>query len=386
MTHAILRGFDFPAIDAGEQFRFCNPLVSFEESESASIYFVRDLDWTSGRDDRAHWFTPLDTDEIETFATLVPRTMLQIRPGNGIVLIGERIIAAAQSLEIALETDADDAERILFKEFTGHSGTRYRIGVADTDSYRKLAKRLTDKAASIFDDELQATAAAQLSERAETALFLLRKCGFSLPTVTAIRQLAAARVTRHWDRHRRLLIRFSRELKATEGDLDDRVDRHLRHIKDAGASPSRPTAPELPGKFLLEELVGIYVTSEKNRPANSPHRELLRTTRTPAEKGTMDRRRPRTMLLDRMKNPVAPAQSSGLDLLDTSYGIRFLGRVAKMDFPNSEIPFAKNMYFKDQNTQYFEHHAMHIEKHNSGQIVSQGAPSPSAGGHMKWMP
>ena len=363
MTNAILRGFDFPAIDAGEQLRFCNPLVSFEESESASIYFVRDLDWSSGSDDRARWFTPLDTDEVETFATLVPRTMLQIRPGDGIVLIGERIIAATRSLEIALETDADDAERVFFKEFTGHSGTRYRIGVADTDSYRKLVKRLTDKAASIFDDELQATAAAQLSESAETALFLLRKCGFSLPTVTAIRQLAAARVTRHWDRHRRLLIRFSRELKTTEGDLDDRVGRHLRHIKDAGAWPSRPTEPELPGKSPLGKLVGIYVTSDKNRPANSPRRELLRTTRTPADKGTMDLRHPRTMLLDRMKNLVAPTQNSGPDLLDASYRVRFLGRVAKMDFTRSEVTFSKNIILNSRNTQYSEHDAMHVEKH-----------------------
>ena len=362
MTHAILRGFDFPAIDAGEQFRFCNPLVSFEESESASMYFVRDIDWSSGSDDRARWFTPLDMDEIETFATLVPRTMLQIRPGDGVVLIGERIIAATRSLEIALEADADDAERVCFKEFTGYSGTRYRIGVADTDSYRKLVKRLTDKAASIFDDELQATAAAQLSERAETALFLLRKCGFSLPTVTAIRRLAAARVTRHWDRHRRLLIRFSRELKATEGDLDERVDRHLRHIKDAGASPSRPTAPELPGESPLWKLVEIYVAPDKNMLANSLRREHLRTKGTTADKGTMDLRHSRTMPLDRMKNLVAPTQDSGSDLLDMLYGVGSLGRVTKMGSHVQGFHFRK-IYSGSDKMQYSEHDAMHIEKH-----------------------
>ena len=242
MTYAILRGFDFPATDGGDQVRFCNPLVSFEEGESAPIYFVRDLHWSLGDGAQSRWFTRLDSDEIETFATLVPKTMLQISPGDGIVLIGEQISAAARSLEM-------EKEHRWPVEFTEYSGPRFRIGIANADSYREFVRRLTDEAALIFDGELSATKGTKLSERGKTALFVLRKFGFSLPTVLAIRQLAAARVSRQWDRDRRLLIRFSRELQIAEDVLDQRVNRHLRHLWRIRGEPTpiSPRAPESSG-------------------------------------------------------------------------------------------------------------------------------------------
>ena len=121
MTYGICRGFDFPAREAGDQLRFCNPLISFEEGESAPIYFVRDLDWSLGSDGQARWLTPLDTDEIDAFATLVPGTTLQICPGDGIVLIGEQISVAARSLKM----EADSGSLV---EFTEYSKLRLRIG------------------------------------------------------------------------------------------------------------------------------------------------------------------------------------------------------------------------------------------------------------------
>ena len=287
MTYAICRGFDFPARDAGDQLRFCNPLVSFEEGESAPIYFVRDLDWSLGSDGQAWWITPLDADEIEGFATLVPGTTLQIRPGDGIVLIGEQISAAARSLKMG----ADHGSLV---EFTEYSEPRLRIGVANADSYRDLVRRLTEEAASIFDGELGATTGTELSRRGETALFVLRKCGYSLPTALAIRQLAAARVTRQRDRDRRLLTRFSRELNLAEDVLDRRVDQHLRHIRNERTPIIRPTteASDLSPFFsksvefysvpvqTLKSLVQVRpktVTETLKSDVESPALELLLT-------------------------------------------------------------------------------------------------------------
>ena len=251
MTYAIFRGFDFPARDAGDQLRFCNPLVSFEEGESAPIYFVRDLDWSLGSDGQPRWITPVDADEIEAFATLVPGTMLQIRPGDGIVLIGEQIGAAARSLKM-------EADRGSLVEFTEYSEPRLRIGVANVDSYRDLVRRLTEEAASIFDGELGATTGTELSRRGETALFVLRKCGYSLPTALAIRELAAARVTRQRDRDRRLLTRFSRELNLAEDVLDRRVDQHLRHIGKEPAPIIRPTTEASDLSPIFSKSVEFY--------------------------------------------------------------------------------------------------------------------------------
>ena len=179
-------------------------------------------------------------------------------------------------------------------EFTKYSEPRCRIGVANADSYRDLVRRFTDEAVSIFDGELGATTGTELSRRGEAALFLLRKCSYSLPTVLAIRQLAAARVTHQLDKDRRLLTSFSRELKVAEDVLDRRVVRHLRHLRSERTPIFRPTT-EAPGmlpvfvnsvKFYsvrkqdLKSLVPVrpkMVTATLKSDAESRSRELLRT-------------------------------------------------------------------------------------------------------------
>lgn len=355
MIHAILRGFDVPARNTSDQLRLCNPLVSFEEGDSAPIYFVRDLDWSPEGKDRARWFTALDTDEIETFATLVPRTTLQIHPGDGIVLIGERICTAARSLAIVVDHDPP-------VEFTEHPRTGCRIGVAGVDTYRKLRKRLTDEAASIFDGELKTTAAEKLTARAETALFLLRKCGFSLPTVIAIRQLAATRVTRQLDRHRRLLTRFSRELDVTEDILDGRVDRHLRYIKDEGSPTSRPKVAKPSGKFPISaEFSGSYSvfwSQNASSPALGSKHESEDRPIELRQTSTLHPRHPDTILSkfmntlnSRIRTPI-----SDPTLLNILYGTRPYIVPEEYEIPTSsdrEIPRNPDPYSALQNKSRF---------------------------------
>ena len=353
MTYAIFRGFDFPARDAGDQLRFCNPLVSFEEGESAPIYFVRDVDWSQGSDGQARWITPLDADEIEAFATLVPGTKLQIRPGDGIVLIGEQISAAARSLKM-------EADRGSLVEFTDYSEPRLRIGVANADSYRDLVRRLTEEAASIFDGELEATTGTELSRKGETALFVLRKCGYSLPTALAIRQLAAARVTRQRDRDRRLLTRFSRELNLAEDVLDRRVDQHLRHIRNERTPIIRPIteASDLPPFFsksvefysvrgqTLKSLVRVRpktVTATLKSDVDSRALELL-LTGTPGTRRASSVPFPhsgtsrRTFKLKKSRDARRP--STGFALSAAPYGAAFSNVQEEY-----EIPISRNKQF-----------------------------------------
>ena len=245
MMSAILRGFDFPARDIGDQLRFCNPLLSFDEGETAPIFLARDLDWQFEGEDRADWLTLVDADEVESFATLVSGEPLRIRRGEGVVLMGERFFSAARKVGI----DPDRDRGVKFKVIRE---ARCRIGRASVDSYNRFAGRLTGEAARIFDGELSGVAGEKLSAVGEAALFLLRKCGLTSPTNLAIRQLVAARVARQMDGYRRLLIRFSLELGDTEDDIHRRVDRHLEIVRE-GTEGTIDLIPELPGReqFIL---------------------------------------------------------------------------------------------------------------------------------------
>ena len=97
MTSAILRGFDFPARNIGDQLRFCNPPISFGDSEAAPIFLARDLDWRHEGEDQSRWLTPVDTDEVASFATLVSGKPQRIRHRPvGVVLMGEHYFSAVR--------------------------------------------------------------------------------------------------------------------------------------------------------------------------------------------------------------------------------------------------------------------------------------------------
>ena len=223
MTHAFLRGIDFPPMDLDSQFRFCNPLISFEENDTAPIYFVRDLNWSIGWSGSTRTLTPIESSEVESVATLIGNAMIRVRPGEGVVLMGDGLNSLIRTLEI-------DAGCTQILEFTEHAKLRCWLAVANVGTYHEFVNFVSEQAASIFDNELPLTVDNMLSARGEKAISLLRKCSFSRPTLLAIRQLAAARVSRQAERYRRLLIRYSRELSEPEGDLHQRVARHIEIV------------------------------------------------------------------------------------------------------------------------------------------------------------
>lgn len=229
MNCAILRGFDFSVRDAGDQLRFCNPMLSFEEGAAAPIHFARDLEWRYGDDDQSRGLTPVDVDEVESFGTLVSAATLDISPGEGVVLMGERFVEAARNAGIKVDRGRSVS-------FTPLPESRCWFAVASVDAFRTFSRQLTGEAALAFDEELPTMSDGVLSERGEAALFLLRKIGLTRPTDLALRQLSAAFVTRQMDTYRRLLIRFSIELDETEDNLSKRVERHVRVAQFASAT------------------------------------------------------------------------------------------------------------------------------------------------------
>ena len=224
MKNAILRGIDFPVTETDDQLRFCNPLLSFEQSESASIHLARDLNWNREGNEGDRGLTPVDVDEAQSFGTLFPNPTLHVSRGEGVVLMGERFVVAARVAGLTLGHNS-------LVEFTDIPEYRCRIGVMDIDAFRGFSGKLSREAASVFDDALSANAVGELSEGGNAALLVLRRCGTVRPTDLALRQLAAASVTHQTDVYRRLLIRFSIELEETEDNLDRRVQRHIRFAR-----------------------------------------------------------------------------------------------------------------------------------------------------------
>ena len=251
MMSTILRGFDFPARDIDDQLRFCNPLLSFDEGEAAPIFLARDLDWQYEGDERGRWLTPVDEDEVESFATLVSGEPRRICRGEGIVLMGERFFSAVRKVGI----DLDRGRSVKFRAIPE---ARCRIGLASPDSYSRFANLLVGEASRIFDGELSGTAGRRLSAIGEAALFLLRKCGLTSPTDLAIRQLVAARAARQTDRYRRLLTRFSLELGETEDDIHKRVGRHLEVARGGtegrnDLTSEQPWWDQNPGSYVSDD-------------------------------------------------------------------------------------------------------------------------------------
>ena len=243
MMCAILTGFDFPAREAGDQLRFCNPLLSFEEGAAAQIYFARDLDWEHEGDDQPSGLTPVDFDEVESFGTLVSGATLHVRQGQGVALMGERFVAAARMAGIEVVCTR-------FLNFMELPEIRCWIGVAHIDAYRAFSRQLTGEAAAAFDDVLPATMGDELPKGGEAALFLLRKAGLTRPTDLALRQLSAAFVTRKTDTYRRLLIRFSIGLEEAEENLNQRVERHVQVAQFVSTS-ERGTSTEIETKIRI---------------------------------------------------------------------------------------------------------------------------------------
>ena len=227
---AVLRGFDTAAADLGDQLHLCQPLLSFEGDPT--LYVARRLDW---QDDRKA-LAVADPSEASELGTLLPDTPRQtIVSGEAVIAAGAGFVRAAKAAGIQF----DGAET----DFAMVGNAECRIGVATPARFANLKTRLADEARTAFDEELgdAARRGRRLSERGNTALLLLRRCGPRRRDDLAIRQLAGARQNREFDLYRRLLIRFALELRTQENELNEKVERHIA----LAVSPLRHTTPVL---------------------------------------------------------------------------------------------------------------------------------------------
>ena len=217
---ATLRGFPVSVADVGDQMHLCHPLLSFEGDPA--LYLAHRLDWRNDPEALAI----ADPNEASALGTLLPPTCVRsIASGEGLVAAGAELVQAAATAEVEL-LDSDIP-------FARVDGTECWIGVATPALYTALRNRLAEEARAAFDEALGDAAhrGSRLSERGDTALLLMRKCGSLRRDDLAIRQLAGAWQNREFDLYRRLLIRFALELETQEGILDDRVKRYVAAVR-----------------------------------------------------------------------------------------------------------------------------------------------------------
>ncbi len=241
---AVLRGFDVAASDVDDRLRFCQPVLSFEGD--STLYIARKLDWRN--DSKA--LVVADPDEADELGTLLSDTKQSIVSGEGVIVVGAGFVEEAVVAGIQL----DNAEM----SFSSLDGAECWISVSTSESFAKLKARLADEARTVFDKALGEAARSnhRLSERGRAALLILRRCGPRRQDDLAIRQLAGARQDREFDLHRRLLIRFARELDTQENDLYERVERHIalaamsrRKVFGSMVDPSVTSLKELSNQY-----------------------------------------------------------------------------------------------------------------------------------------
>jgi len=217
----VLRGFDMPVSDIGDQLHFRQPLLSFRGSPT--LYLAGRVDWHA---DRQALLTVVDDPEDRELATLLTDGVSRcLAPGEGVVVAGAEFFHAASRIGDQLgdfiHLSAADCE--------------CWIRMATPAEFVALERKLIDESRAVFDQELGKARLkrSRLMERGNAAMLILSSCGPLRREDLAIRQLAAARQNRDFDLYRRLLTRFEHELDEPEDHLQEQAERHIELTADA---------------------------------------------------------------------------------------------------------------------------------------------------------
>ncbi len=211
----VLRGFDMPVSDMGDQLHFRLPLLSFRSSPT--LYLAGRVDWHA---DRQALLTVVDDPEDRELATLLTDGVSRhLASGEGVIVAGAEFFQAASRIGDQLgdfsHLSAGDCE--------------CWIRVATPTEFVALERNLIDESRAVFDQELGKARRqkSRLMERGNAAMLILSSCGPLRREDLAIRQLAAARQNRDLDLYRRLLTRFEHELGEPEDRLHKQAGRHI---------------------------------------------------------------------------------------------------------------------------------------------------------------
>ncbi len=210
----ILRGFDMPMSDIGDQLHFRLPLLSF--GSSPTLYVAGRVDWHSDRQALTTMDDPEDREVATLFTDGVSR---HVTSGQGVIVAGAEFFHAASGIGDQLDNFS----------LLATADCECRIRVGTPAEFMAIKRDLIDESRVVFDQELGKASrlGGPLTERGNAAMLILRRCGPLRRDDLAIRQLAAAKQNRDFDLYRRLLTRFEHELGEPEDHLHKQVDRHI---------------------------------------------------------------------------------------------------------------------------------------------------------------
>ena len=211
----VLRGFDMPMADIGDQLHFRLPLLSFRSGPT--LYLAGRVDWDA---DRKALLTVVDDPEDRELATLLTDGgSRHLTPGDGVIVAGAEFFHAASRIGDELDS---------FSHLSA-AGCECWIHMAPPAEFVALERKLIDQSRAVFDQELGKARRqrSRLMERGNAAMLILSSCGPLRREDLAIRQLAAARQNRDFDLYRRLLARFEHELDEPESRLHKQAGRHI---------------------------------------------------------------------------------------------------------------------------------------------------------------
>lgn len=213
---AVLRGFDMPAADIGDQLHFRLPLLSFRGS--ATLYVAGRVDWHAD----GHALTVVEPEDHEMATLLADGVSRQVTSGQGVLVAGAEFFRAAS--RVSVQTDG-------FSHLAAADGECW-IRTATPPEFVELKGELIDKSRTVFDQELAEARRqrSRLTNRGNAAMLILRRCGPLRQEGLAIRQLAAAMQNRNLDLYRRLLARFEHELGEPEDRLHKQAERHVLRV------------------------------------------------------------------------------------------------------------------------------------------------------------
>ena len=225
----VLRGFDMPMADIGDQLHFRLPLLS--SRGSPTLYLAGRVDWNVDR--RALLTVVDDPEDCELATLLTDGVSRSLAPGEGVIVAGAEFFHAASRVGDELDS---------FSHLSA-AGCECWIHMAPPAEFVALERKLIDQSRAVFDQELGKARRqrSRLMERGNAAMLVLGSCGPLRREDLAIRQLAAAKQNRDFDLYRRLLVRFEHELGETEDRLHKQAGRHIelaemRFAKDEGGS------------------------------------------------------------------------------------------------------------------------------------------------------
>ena len=227
----ILRGFDMPVSDIGDQLHFRQPLLSFRGSPT--LYLAGRVDWHADR--QAHLTVVDDPEDHELATQLTDGVSRHLALGEGVAVAGAEFFHAASCIGDQLG------------DFSHLSAADCECWIRMTTpaEYVALGRELIDESRAVFDQELEKARRnrSRLMERGNAAMLILSRSGPLRREDLAIRQLAAAGQNRDFDLYRRLLARFEHELGEPEDRLHEQAGRHIELAdgQNFEESPKRAT-------------------------------------------------------------------------------------------------------------------------------------------------